>query len=89
MARVIPNMAVVKGKTRRLDVRKQGPQNYAARVTAVSRAAFQHGCKYFAIKCNGRWRVYTGAWQSARLVKSGLTEDAAAMWLIHKEMHDG
>lgn len=85
MGGLIPSMAVVDGEIIRLGVRKRKGDTRFDRVEAVRRVALVRGCVYFAVRADGVWSIYTAPMISAPVQAYGLSEDAAAMWLLHKE----
>jgi hypothetical protein len=85
MSGMIPNMIVSGGTTIRLPVRKKVAETRMERAARV--AAFAMGQRYkagdfFAMRYDREWHIYQIHWSQPQ--KSGLTEDAAAMWLLHR-----
>lgn len=85
MGNYIPNLCVVDGLAIRLPVRKKVGETYAEKAGRV--AAFCLGQRkasndYFAIRYAGGWHIYQINYHVPKL--SGLSEAAAAMWLMHR-----
>ena len=91
MSSSIANMACVKGQIVRLHAKKKrGHMTEFERAGIVAAAALSRGLKsndHFAVRYDRRWALYQVNYPHP--VRKDLTEDAAAMLLMHKAMSRG
>lgn len=88
-------MIIARGsQTLRVRVCADAPRPIAKWLRSCAKAAIQQRANLFAMRHGGAWKVHhcygpSSAPRWSDPIKAFPNEDAAAMWLLHKELQNG